>query len=125
MSRHRSGDALVFSVATALVLLHAIDDAIVGDRADRRNHRPRCAARRAEREPSCEHDRAMSPPERDQRGDREPGKDAERAERGCDGNSRCHRDRHSERTEPGTRHGGRYRPAMASVAFACGGAVRG
>jgi uncharacterized protein len=30
MSRRRSGDALVFSVATALVLVHALDDAIVG-----------------------------------------------------------------------------------------------
>ena len=30
MSRHRTGDALIFSVATALVLVHALDDAFVG-----------------------------------------------------------------------------------------------
>ncbi len=30
MSRHRTGDALIFSVATALILVHALDDAVVG-----------------------------------------------------------------------------------------------
>jgi uncharacterized protein len=29
MSRHRSGDALVFSIATAVMLVHALDDALV------------------------------------------------------------------------------------------------